>query len=251
MTCDEVRSKLEPYVDLELTDGELAEFEPHLRDCASCAADALGLLQMKRLTRSAGMRYSPAPDFRLHMERSIRSKGKVPWWNIRFPKLVMAAVAATVLLASVIFWQNRAERDRALTELADMHVAAMASTNPVDVISTDRHTVKPWFAGKLPFSFDLPELQNSDFTLVGGRVAYFEHTSGAQLLFTVRKHQMSVFIFQQQSGIMPFSLGTSASTKLAFHMETWSERGLRYFVISDAPASDVHALSKLLMNAAQ
>jgi anti-sigma factor RsiW len=131
-----------------------------------------------------------------------------------------------------------------------MHVAAMASANPVDVISTDRHTVKPWFAGKLPFSFDLPELQNSGFTLAGGRVAYFEHASGAQLLFTVRKHQMSVFIFQQQSEKVPFSLGTSASTKLAFHMETWSERGLRYFIISDAPASDVHALSKLLRSAA-
>jgi anti-sigma factor RsiW len=155
-----------------------------------------------------------------------------------------------VLLASVIVWQRHAERDRAFTELADMHVAAMASTNPVDVISTDRHTVKPWFAGKLPFSFDLPELQNSGFTLAGGRVAYFEHASGAQLLFTVRKHQISVFIFQQQSGNMPFSLGTSASTKLAFHMETWSERGLRYFIISDAPASDVHALSRLLRNAA-
>jgi anti-sigma factor RsiW len=250
MTCDEVRSKLEPYVDSELSDGELAEFEPHLRNCASCAADALGLLQMKRLTRAAGVRYSPTPDFRLRMEQSIRSKSKAPWWSIRFPKLALAALAAAVLLASVIVWQRHAERDRAFNELADMHVAAMASTNPVDVISTDRHTVKPWFAGKLPFSFDLPELQNSGFTLAGGRVAYFEHASGAQLLFTVRKHQISVFIFQQQSGNMPFSLGTSASTKLAFHMETWSERGLRYFIISDAPASDVHALSRLLRNAA-
>jgi anti-sigma factor RsiW len=254
MTCDEVRNRMEPYADSELSANELAEFEPHLRDCASCAADALSLLQMKRMTRAAGVRYSPTPEFRLRMEQSIRAKSKAPlsapWWRVRLPKLAMAVVAAAVVFVSAILWQGHAERDRAFTELADLHVAAMASTNPVDVISTDRHTVKPWFAGKLPFSFDLPELQNSEFKLVGGRVTYFQHESGAQLLFTVRKHQLSVFVFKRQSDGIPFALGTSVSTKLAFHLETWSEGGLRYFIVSDAPASDVHELSKLMRSAA-
>jgi anti-sigma factor RsiW len=249
MTCDEVRKRLEPYADSELAAGEAADFELHLRGCASCAADALGLVQLKRMTRAAGARYSPTPEFCLRMEQSLRPKRKAPWFAMRFPKLALAVVAAVLLIASATIWEGRAERDRAFTELADMHVAALASINPVDVVSTDRHTVKPWFAGKLPFSFDLPELQNSEFTLVGGRVAYFQHASGAQLLFTVRKHQLSVFIFKQQSGDIPFSLGTTVSTKLAFHMESWSGGGLRYFIVSDAPASDLHALSKLLQSA--
>jgi anti-sigma factor RsiW len=250
MTCNEVRNKLQPYVDSELAAAQLAEFESHLRGCASCPAEALGLLQMKRMTRAAGARYSPTPEFRLRMEQSIRSKRKSPWWTVRFPNLVMAAVAAVLLLASVTIWVGHGERKRAFTELADMHVGTLASTNPVDVISTDRHTVKPWFAGKLPFSFNLPELQNSEFSLVGGRLAYFEHSSGAQLLFNLRKHQLSVFIFRQQSGEIPFPVETSASTKLALHIETWSEGGLRYFIVGDAPSSDVHALSELLRSAA-
>lgn len=251
MTCDELRSKLASYIDSELSAGELTEAESHLRGCASCAAEALGLLQTKLATRTAGMRYTPTREFRLRMEQSLRAKRRSSWFTAHFPKLVMAAAAAVLLIASVTIWAGHTEREREFAELMDMHVAALASPNPVDVVSTDRHTVKPWFAGKLPFSFSLPELQNSEFTLTGGRVAYFQHSSGAQLLFKVRKHQLSVFIFKEQPGEISFHAGTLTSTRLAFHMETWSEGGLRYFVISDAPASDVHAFSEIMKNAAR
>jgi anti-sigma factor RsiW len=77
-------------------------------------------------------------------------------------------------------------------------VATIASANPVDVVSTDRHTVKPWFAGKIPFTFNLPDLQGSAFTLVGGRVSYLRQSPGAELIFKIRQHQVSVFIFQEK-----------------------------------------------------
>jgi len=251
MTCDELRGKLMPYVDSELPTGELTELESHLRDCASCAAEALGQLQMKRAIRAAATRYVPSPEFRLRMEQSMRAKRKPSWFSIPFPKLVIAAVAAMVLIASVTLLVDRSGRERELTEIADLHVTTLASTNPVDVVSTDKHTVKPWFAGKLPFSFNLPELQNSGFTLDGGRVVYFEHSSGAQLLFNVRKHQLSVFIFKEEPRKLAFHEGMESATRLALHMESWSEGGLRYFIVSDAPASDVHALSELMRSVAR
>ena len=77
-------------------------------------------------------------------------------------------------------------------------MATLASANPVDVISTDRHTVKPWFEGKIPFTFNLPELEGSPFALVGGRVSYLNQSPGAELIFRVRQHQISVFIFQER-----------------------------------------------------
>jgi anti-sigma factor RsiW len=125
----------------------------------------------------------------------------------------------------------------------------MASANPVDVISTDRHTVKPWFQGKLPFTFNLPELQNSSFKLVGGRVMYFEHSPGAQLLFQLRNHQLSVFILQDRPGMIPLATGVTAARELVFSAETWNEGGLRYFVISDASPADVHELAELMRGA--
>lgn len=248
MICEDVRNKLGAYVDSELPSAELPEFESHLRECSNCAADALGLMKMKHTTRAAAARYSPTPEFRLRMEQSIRTKKKPSFGWV--PRLATVVVAAALLIAAVAVWENHSDRDRTFAELADMHVATLASSNPVDVISTDRHTVKPWFAGKIPFSFNLPELQNSEFTLAGGRVAYFQHNPGAQLLFNLRKHQLSVFIFQDSGGGSFFS-ASSASTKLAFHMETWSEGGLRYFIIGDAPATDVHALSELMKRAAR
>ncbi len=136
-----------------------------------------------------------------------------------------------------------------MAELLDLHVATLASANPVDVISTDRHTVKPWFQGKLPFTFNLPELQNSPFKLVGGRVMYFKHSAGAQLLFDLRNHQMSVFILQDQSGVIP--LETGVTREMAFNVESWSEGGLRYVVIGDASPSDVRELSEMLRAAAR
>lgn len=250
MICDDVRIKLGAYVDSELSARELAEFESHLQGCATCTSDALGMMKMKQMTRTAGARYSPTPEFRRQMEMSICANKKHAWPTFWIPRLAMTAIAAVLLVASVILWANRSDREQTFTELADMHVATLASANPVDVISTDRHTVKPWFAGKIPFSFNLPELQNSEYTLTGGRVCYFRHDPGAQLLFNLRKHELSVFIYKQSNEI-PFSSADSTSTRLAFHMETWSEGGLRYFVIGDAPASDVHALSELMKKAAR
>jgi anti-sigma factor RsiW len=251
MTCEEVHGKIPSYVDNELAANEVAEFDSHLRECAGCAADALGMLQTKRAIRAAATRYTPSPEFRLRMEQAISPKRRWSWPAVAFPKFVIAAVAAMVLIASVAIWVNHAGREREFTEIADLHVTSLASPNPVDVISSDRHTVKPWFAGKLPFSFNLPELQNSDFALTGGRVVYFQHSSGAQLLFTVRKHQLSVFIFRDDQSAMPYFNGTVRATRLALQMETWSEGGLRYFIVSDAPASDVNALSALLRKAAR
>jgi anti-sigma factor RsiW len=121
----------------------------------------------------------------------------------------------------------------------------------VDVISTDRHTVKPWFQGKIPFAFNLPELQNSEFSLIGGRMTYLDQTPGAHLIYDARKHHISVFVFQERSLNLPASLGANflAPQKLPFNMETWSGGGLRYFVVGDASAADIENLAKLFKGA--
>jgi anti-sigma factor RsiW len=214
--------------------------------CPSCAAEALGRLKMKRMTQAAGARYSPSPQFRLRIEKSIQ-KGRKPMWAFGWmPTLAVVAVALMLIVASAALWLRHSAREQTLAELVDLHVATMASANPVDVISTDRHTVKPWFQGKLPFTFNLPELQNSSFKLVGGRVMYFEHSPGAQLLFELRNHRLSVFILQDQPGTIPLAMGVTDAREMAFNVETWSESGLRYVVIGDAGPADIHELGESL-----
>jgi anti-sigma factor RsiW len=107
--------------------------------------------------------------------------------------------------------------------------------------------VKPWFQGRIPFTFNLPELQNSPFTLLGGRVTYLEQTPGAHLIFQVRKHEISVFIFPERGTDMP-SATAEPVNRLSFNFESWTQNGLRYFVVGDASADDVRALGKLLQD---
>jgi anti-sigma factor RsiW len=171
-----------------------------------------------------------------------------------FPLGWMLAAAAVVILVVGMFSSsylgNRSGRDQVFSEIADLHVATLASSSPVDVISTDRHTVKPWFQGKIPFAFNLPELQNSEFSLFGGRMTYLDQTPGAHLIYDVRKHHISVLVFQERS--LPASLDKNSVSpkKLPFNMETWSQGGLRYFVIGDASAADINSLAKLFKTVA-
>jgi len=244
MVCESWKARLDTYLDGELPHEELRTFDSHVRHCPACSPDALSRVQLKRAIHLAGKRFTPSAEFRKRMQQSMAPKARrsfrVGW--------MLAAAAAVVFVVGTLtstYLGNRSGRDRVFSEIADLHVATLASSSPVDVISTDRHTVKPWFQGKIPFAFNLPELQNSEFSLLGGRMTYLEQTPGAHLIYDVRKHHISVFVFQERS--LPAKLSDSAFQpgKLSFNMETWSQGGLRYFVIGDASAADIDSLAKL------
>ncbi len=143
--------------------------------------------------------------------------------------LAVPVVSVVILSIAVSLYMGRenTRRQRVYSELADLHVTALASATPVDVVSTDRHTVKPWFQGKIPFTFNLPELQGSEFTLLGGRVTYLAQTPGAHLIYQVRKHEISVFIFQDR-GDEAARLPSGPVNALSFNVENWTQNGLRY-----------------------
>ena len=110
--------------------------------------------------------------------------------------------------------------------------------------------MKPWFQGKIPFAFNLPELENSEFSLLGGRMTYLDQMPGAHLIYDVRKHHISVFVFQERSLRAKLDENSLSPKNLSFNMETWRQGGLRYFVIGDASAADINSLAKLFRTAA-
>jgi anti-sigma factor RsiW len=244
MVCERWKEKLDTYLDNELPEEEMRTFDAHVRGCTSCSADALARVQMKRTVQVAGKRFTPSAEFRRRIQQSIAPK---PQRRFRL-SWILAAAAAAILVAGALtstYMGNRSSRDHVYSEIADLHVATLASASPVDVISTDRHTVKPWFQGKIPFAFNLPELQNSEFTLLGGRMAYLDQTPGAQLIYDVRKHHISVFVFQERSLQAGVDENSLSPKKVPYNMETWSQGGLRYFVIGDASAGDIDRIAKL------
>ena len=218
-------------------------FDAHVHSCPSCSADALTRLQMKRAIQAAGRRYTPSTEFRKRMQQKLSPK---PQRSFRLG-LMLATAAAIVLVVGTstsAYLGTGSGTQQVFSEIADLHVATLASSSPVDVISTDRHTVKPWFQGKIPFAFNLPELQNTEFSLLGGRMTYLEQTPGAHLIYDVRKHHISVLVFQERS--LPARLDENpVSRKQPFNLETWSQGGLRYFVIGDTSSADIDSLAKL------
>lgn len=249
MACDKWRGKLDLYLDGELSDVDSREFGGHLRGCNECTGEILERVQLKRAVHSAGKRFEPSAKLRAQIAKSVvaRPRSALGWrW-----KMAGALALVVLVMAGVVYRSSRQagdQRARVYSELADLHVATLASASPVDVLSTDRHTVKPWFQGRIPFTFNLPELQGSAFSLLGGRVAYLQQSVGAHLIYQVRQHKISVFIFPEhetEGMTVPSGLANEAS----FNIESWTQNGLRYFAIGDAGAQDIAALSKLLQGA--
>jgi len=244
MSCVAWNDKLEAYFDGELSAEESRVLSRHLRECPACATDSLGRVQQKLAVRAAGQRFTPDPALRLRVEKMIASRKPSPW-SRRWLAALATAVAVLIVGAFFIVSNHTGAQQQVLGELADLHVATLASSNPVDVISTDRHTVKPWFEGKVPFTFNLPELRDSPFTLVGGKVAYVNRSPGAELIFRIRQHQISLFIFQEQAMGIVHGNGQSR-TAFSFNVVSWTHNGLRYFLVGDVDIQDMNRLSELL-----
>jgi anti-sigma factor RsiW len=205
---------------------EVSGDDVHLSGCVQCANVVVANGLMKRRVREA-MSIGDAPS-RLRA-RLRKPRVSTAWW------MAAAAVLATVLVLSALAWRRQSQT--AVTELADMHVTMLASANPVDVISTDRHTVKPWFEGRVPFGVPVPDLASTPFHLIGGRVVYWHASQAAYLLVGKGAHRISLFIFRPQDA--PRTLGTPPSSMSAL---SWQEKGLTFVAVADVPEGDLEQL---------
>jgi len=206
-------------------DSEASPDDRHLRECVRCANAVLATAQMKAAIRGA-MDVGPAPASlraRLTQRRSVQT----PWW------IAAAAVLAAIVVLTPFLLRNQP----ALPELVDMHVTIVGSANPVDVISTDRHTVKPWFEGRVPFAVPVPDLASTPFRLIGGRVVYWRGNQAAYLLIGKAAHRISLFVFRQENA--PKNLGTSPP---AVSTLSWRDDGLLFVAVADVPPGDLAAL---------
>jgi anti-sigma factor RsiW len=253
MACDSYRGKIDGYADGDLSPAEMRAVGDHLRECPSCTSDVLARVQWKRTMKSAGTRYSPSIEFKRRIEKTLpaqkTSETRSGWRWGWVPALSSIAALALLAVFFLIVFPSLQQK-QTIAEIADLHNSTLASATPVDVVSTDKHTVKPWFQGKIPFTFNVPDLANTPFTLEGGRVAYLAQSAGAQLIFKTGNHHISVFIFQNRADLHA-GTGESSSKRLTFNVETFSEDDLRYFIIGDTNAADIRALSDLLKSAAR
>jgi anti-sigma factor RsiW len=225
MSC-EWREKVVGYVDDELPSAEQQGFSTHLSTCPDCLAAVAAQTELKKAVRLAGARFTAPPELHAAVYRSIHPEKSVsPWW-----KWALAPLSALLLGVVAFLLFPRAQSNPMMAALVDQHVTTLASENPVDIESNDSHNVKPWYQGKIPFTFNFPEVKDSQFSLIGGKVVYAGQNPGAELLYQMRQHKISIFVFQAKTA----GSGPATSHELSFNVSSWTQGGLRYYMVTDA-----------------
>jgi len=252
---------LNALADGELSGDQLASTNQHLAECPACTSKALYQSLLKSATAKAGQRYAPSPQLQerlasLASERNsqLRKSGarKVPMSPLpstsRLGLLGWAAAAVFLIVSvSLLFVQRATQRAETLsaehaalvTEVFDQHVATLANNQSLQVISTDRHTVKPWFQGRIPFSFNLPQGLPGDTTLDGANLTYLDDKPVAQLLYSIGKHRVSVFLRQRSGNAEANELLAERS---GFHVIGFNTDELEVVAVSDVDTARLSGL---------
>lgn len=259
---------LNALVDGELTADQLASADQHLAGCPSCTSYALNQSLLKSATAKAGQRYQPPPHLQERLARLAtqeESRSQAPGFDPallsprrsvwRFGSLGWAAAAVILLAsASMMLFQRAtqraeiasAEHAALITEVFDQHIATLADNIAPQVVSTDRHTVKPWFQGKIPFSFNLPQTLPGGTTLDGANLTYLRNQPVAQLLYSIGRHRVSVFLRQSSAEA---ETNQFAADRAGFHVMAFSTKGLAAVAVSDVDPARLADLVSALRNA--
>jgi anti-sigma factor RsiW len=242
---------LSALIDGELPAGERQEAQQHLNECHSCALQVLSATQLKAATARAGHRFSPSSETlarltaQLHSQSQTKKTARI--YSIR-PRAWAALAAAVLVVVSFLGWRQIHQTNILTAELLDQHLATLGSGATPQVISTDRHTVKPWFQGRLPFSFNLPDAVAlpPDTALKGADLTYFNGQPAALLLFTIHKHQVSIFLTQRANNPILTALPT---THAGFTIHSATTRELSILAVSDVNPRDLDLLVASLVRA--
>jgi anti-sigma factor RsiW len=246
--CDESRPLLHPYVDDELDLVKSLDVETHLHDCNDCAGVHRNLVALQTSVRAAPYYRAPAG-----LAARIRSDLPAPPAAARFrvPVGRIAAAAAVVLLAattwmSVLRMGNSSEVLLA-SEVTSAHVRSLMADHLWDVKSTDQHTVKPWFHGKLDFAPDVRDFSSSSFPLEGGRLEYISDRPVAALVYRHEKHYINLFTWPAPGEADSPEVAT---IRQGYPIVHWVHAGMNYWAVSDISAEGLRQFVSVVRSGA-
>jgi anti-sigma factor RsiW len=238
MTCDEAEILIHALIDGELDASHAREVEAHVAQCPRCAASLAAYRQMNQAIASADLRYRAPQSLRLRVEAAL-PKAAPPAPSRRAVLRGFAlgsglsAIAASALFAIVL---RNDDQDRVDFEIVSAHLRSLQAGHLTDVISTDQHTVKPWFNGKLDVAPPVIDLTAQGFTLIGGRLDYVDARPIGAVVYKRRAHVINLFVAQTAN------MGQRAArteTIQGYNIRSWSERGLNFWAVSDIGADEL------------
>ncbi len=249
MSCDYTRAVLHGYFDGELDAARAAEFEHHLESCRECA-NALGAEESVRASFQRLGFYERAPaSLRRKIRADLDAATPAPAVT-HIPAWRWLAVAASILIVGAASWyalirpQNSASSSPVTAaEILDAHIRSLQPGHLTDVASTDQHTVKPWFDGKLAFIPPVKDYADEGFPLIGGRLDVLNGQNVAALVYARRKHTINVFVWTTKEADTPIH---PPGSRQGYQWVHWRHQGMEFCAISDVSASDLRELAKLI-----
>jgi mycothiol system anti-sigma-R factor len=253
VSCDYTRTALHGYLDGELDASRSAEFERHLEGCRDCAK----ALEVEESLRSALQRSSLCERAPVSLRKKVRADldaaTAVPVAQ-RIPAWRWVAVAASILIVATISWyawprsgsptvNGVAPPPFTAAELIDAHIRSLQPGHLTDVASTDQHTVKPWFNGKLEFAPPVKDFADDGFSLIGGRLDVLGGRNVAVLVYARRKHFINVFVLPTKEPDTPIH---PPGLRQGYQWLHWRHQGMEYCAVSDVSVADLHELAQLI-----
>lgn len=251
MGCKHTATLVHGYIDRELDEPRRKWFEAHVLGCAACAHVVAQERALSAALRRAAPRYAAPPLLAARIGEALDAASAPARGSSRAWQLA-ASLAAVTVLSSGLTWfaltrQNAPEDDlRVSAAVVDSHVRALMTDRMTVVASSDQHTVKPWFAGRVDVSPPVTDFAADGFPLLGGRVDYVERRAAAVLVYRHRQHLIDVYVWPQGSA------GTAGeATRNGYNTVRWSAGGLAFAAVSDLNRDDLRRFVGLMQAAAR
>lgn len=252
MSCDFSGTLLHAYLDSELDAVRAAEFERHLETCRDCTA-TLGAAESLRSSLQRVQLYETAPP---GLRKRIRSELKLSGTRASGSSVAAwrwLAAAAVILLVTGVAWYavprfrgttSESASSVTATEVIDAHIRSLQPGHLTDVASTDQHTVKPWFDGKIDFIPPVHDFMDEGFPLIGGRLDVLGQRNVAALVYGRRKHFINVFVWPTKEPDTPIH---PPGSRQGYQWVHWRHEGMEFCAVSDVSAQDLHDLAQLIV----
>ena len=253
MSCQETRELIHGYLDGEVDLVKSIEIEEHLRNCHACTQTYKGIRSLQSAIGGNSLRFEPPANFDRRLRSALR--GQSPSEPKRMILRWRWIIAATSLLSAVIvvwvvaaIFARQSTGDVLAQEIVSSHVRSLMADHLTDVPSSDQHTVKPWFDGKLDFSPPVKDLSQQGFSLNGGRLDYIGNRPVAALVYQRGQHLINLFVWPSTE--VP-AVNQKASVHQGYNLIRWTNAGMSYWVVSDLNLAELEQFVQLLQEQSQ
>jgi anti-sigma factor RsiW len=253
LSCHETRELIHGYLDGELDLVRSLEVESHLEDCDACGQTYKGVRGLRAALGQSAVRFDPPKNFEGQLRSALRHEDRPDRRSITFSWRWLVAATSLVSVIAVI-WAVAAVRGRQpqgdviAQEIVSSHVRSLMADHLTDVPSSDQHTVKPWFDGRLDFSPPVKDLSQQGFSLNGGRLDYIGHRPVAALVYQRRQHLINLFVWPATEAP---AMSEKAFVNHGYNLIRWSSGGMSYWVVSDLNLAELQQFAHLLQDSSR